>query len=212
MELGVGNLTCFPRHPFNSFMLQRARVFGISALLLLAGCGLQSEESTEAVQVLPNSLSDTSAHVAGQTIPRYRPDAAVDTSRGTAVNGQVLYVPVYSHIFQRTRDHEFALTATLSIRNVSTTESITIRTVDYFNSEGELLRSYLEGPRTLGPLSSTYVVIAEEDRSGGVGANFIVRWNGGQPVTPPLVETIMISTVNTQGLSFTSRARVLQQW
>lgn len=48
--------------------------------------------------------------------------------------------------------------------------------VDDFDSEGTLLRSYLEQPRRIGPLASTYAVIEEGDRSGGVGANFIVEW------------------------------------
>ncbi|NIQ57008.1 MAG: DUF3124 domain-containing protein, partial [Gammaproteobacteria bacterium] len=53
-------------------------------------------------------------------------------------------MPVYSHIFHRTGESEFDLTATLSIRNTSPTAVLRIRDVDYFDSEGTLLRSFLD--------------------------------------------------------------------
>ena len=187
-------------------------------MLVLAACDSPSQEGSS-VETLPNSLSDTSAHVAQREIPAYGPQGGqVDSLRSegrqdrTEARGQVLYVPVYSHIFHQSGDREFGLTATLSIRNTSPSEAIHIREVDYFDSEGTLLRSYLDQPRRLGPLASTYVVIEENDRSGGVGANFIVEWEAEQSVSPPLVESVMISTASTQGVSFTSAARVLQAW
>ena len=186
------------------------------AALLLAACGPSSDENAH-VQTLPNSLSDTTtAHEAEREIPNYRPQGtgAADSLRNGAdkVRGQVLYIPVYSHIFHQSADRDIALTATLSIRNTSPSGAVHIREVDYFDSEGTLLTSYLDGSRNLGPLASTYVVIEEEDVSGGVGANFIVRWEADRPVAPPLVETVMISTASTQGISLTSRARVIEEW
>ncbi len=180
-------------------------------VLAVAACG--SGEESAAARTLPNSLADTSDHTARRVIPSYGPPGAADSSRaGARARGQVLYVPVYSHIFFRDEEREFDLTATLSIRNTSTTEPIRIRKVDFFDSEGTLLRAHLDEPRLIGPLASTYVIIEEGTQSGGVGANFIVEWDGDRPAAPPLVEAIMISTANTQGLSFTSQARVLQEW
>ena len=188
---------------------------GFFAVLALAACGPSSDENVH-VQTLPNSLSDTTEHEAGRQIPRYGPQTLglADTSRSRRARGQVLYAPVYSHIFHQSADREMALTATLSIRNTSPERSIQIREVDYFDSEGTLLESYLAegGSRTLGPLASTYVVIEEENVSGGVGANFIVEWTSETPATPPLVETIMISTASGQGVSLTSPARVIEEW
>ena len=195
-------------------MKEKAFVAGAVLVLAFAGaCGSDSQESLS-IQEIPNSLADTSAHVAGRDIPSYGPERSsrADSSRHLQVQGQVLYVPVYSHIFYRGANREFSLAVTLSIRNTSPSRSIQIRKVDYFNSEGTLLKSYLDQPRNLGPLASTYVVIEEEDQSGGVGANFIVEWEGNHPTSPPLVESVMISTASTQGISFTSSARVLQEW
>jgi hypothetical protein len=51
--------------------------------------------------------------------------------------GQTLYVPVYSEIPYGDRDHTLDLTATLSIRNMDRKVAITVRTVDYYNAQGE---------------------------------------------------------------------------
>lgn len=161
---------------------------------------------------LPNSLADTSTHAAQREIPMYSAPADVDETRMAVARGQILYVPVYSHIFHRSEDRTFDLTTTLSIRNTSPTASFMIHEVDYFDSEGTLLKSYVERPRRLGPLASTFVVIEERDRSGGVGANFIVTWRAEQEISPPLIEAVMISTQSGQGVSFTSPARVLEEW
>lgn len=181
-------------------------------LCLLAGCDAQGDGAYPASGPLPNSLADTSTHVARRPIPTYAPALGADSTRSPVARGQVLYVPVYSHIFHRTGEREFDLTATLSIRNTSPTTLLRIRDVDYFDSEGTLLKSYMDQPRRLGPLASTYVVIDEQDRSGGVGANFIVTWESEGPATPPVVEAVMISTHSGQGVSFTSPARVIQEW
>ena len=53
------------------------------------------------------------------------------------------------------------------------------------------------------------MVIEESDSAGGLGANFIVEWSAAEPVTAPVVESIMISSRSSLGISFTSPARVL---
>ena len=133
------------------------------------------------------------------------------SSAPALVQGQVLYVPVYSHIFAGTAAGEFNLTSTLSLRNTDLDSAITLTSVRYYDSAGALVRSYLEEPQQLGPLASTEVVVKEKDSSGGAGANFIVEWSAQEPVTPPVVEAVMISTTLGQGLSFVSSARVLEQ-
>jgi len=103
------------------------------------------------------------------------------------------------------------LATTLSIRNTSPEAPITLSTIDYYDSNGDPVRAYLDTARTLGPLASTYVVVETDDIRGGVGANFLVRWHADTPVPPPVVETVMITTESTQGISFRSPARVLYE-
>jgi len=127
-----------------------------------------------------------------------------------AVTEQRIYVPVYSHIFHGNTPRPFDLTTTLSIRNTDPKRTITILSTTYYDSEGKLVREYLEKPVLLAPLASTYCLIPESDSTGGVGAVLLVHWKSKGPVNPPLVESVMIGTRGQQGISFTSRGQVLQ--
>lgn len=130
--------------------------------------------------------------------------ASGDSSAPPAVS-RVVYVPDYSHIYHGSNLRRFGLTTTLSIRNTDPDRSITVTSVRYYNTEGELDRRFLEDPRRLGPLGTVEFVVAEHDTTGGSGANFIVEWSADRPVSEPVIESVMISTRSGQGLSFTSR-------
>jgi hypothetical protein len=101
------------------------------------------------------------------------------------------------------------LTVTLSIRNIDPHHHIKITLVDYFETQGKLLKRYLDTPLILKALESLRYIIPERDKSGGSGANFMVEWKSDKVVNPPIVESIMIGTQNQQGISFTSRGRVI---
>ena len=121
--------------------------------------------------------------------------------------GQALYVPAYSHIYSGNRERPFLLTVTLSIRNVDPKHQIKIFLVDYYETQGNLLKKHVDKPIPLKPLESLRYVIPERDKSGGSGANFIIEWRSDKFVNPPIVESIMIGTQSTQGVSFTSRGQ-----
>lgn len=123
--------------------------------------------------------------------------------------GQVIYVPAYSHIYSGNRERPFLLTITISIRNIDPKHPIQITTVDYYKTQGNLLKKYLDKPVTLAPLGSLRYVVAEGDTTGGSGANFIVEWKSEHVVNPPIVEAVMIGTQSQQGISFTSRGQVI---
>jgi len=124
---------------------------------------------------------------------------------------QAIYVPLYSHIYadDRYKDKPFALTATLSIRNTDPKFGLVLDTVDYYDSEGKKLRSYIEKPVPVAPLVSTQFIVRESDKGGGSGAKFLVRWHADRPVSEPIVESIMIGTQMQQGISFISPGRVI---
>ena len=121
--------------------------------------------------------------------------------------GQILYVPAYSHIYSGNKERPFLLTVTLSIRNVDPKHQIKIILVDYYQTQGKLLKIYIDKPIALKSLESLRYVIPEKDKSGGSGANFIIEWQFDKFVNPPIVESIMIGTKSTQGISFTSRGQ-----
>lgn len=128
-----------------------------------------------------------------------------------AIDGQTIYVPIYSHIYMRDKSSVINLTATLSIRNTDARNSIRVTAVKYYGTHGTLVREYLAQPLQLAPMASMDYVVAEDDTTGGAGANFIVEWDSSIEVTKPVVEAVMISTASQQGISFVSNGRVIKE-
>lgn len=138
-------------------------------------------------------------------------EAKVSTEKAeNQIVGQTIYVPIYSHIYARDKSRVINLTATLSIRNTDAKHPIRIRSARYYGTDGVLVREYINEPLRLAPMASTDFVVAEDDTSGGAGANFIVEWSASVEVTEPVVEAVMISTASQQGISFVSAGRVIK--
>lgn len=132
-------------------------------------------------------------------------------NRNTTSIGQLVYVPVYSHIYQQDQQRTFNLTTTLSVRNADPFRSFTLLEVNYYDSKGNLIQQYIDTGVDIDPLASTSYVIEERDLRGGVGASFLVEWESEEPMIPPVLEAINISTSGQQGVSFLSVGRVLQE-
>lgn len=125
--------------------------------------------------------------------------------------GQTVYVPAYSNVFTGPRKLPYQLATSLSIRNTDPSASFQITTIDYYDTNGKLVRRYLEKPIGLGPLASTLVHIEEKDTSGGFGANFIVKWNSDLAINSPIVECVMIGATGGQGISFVSSGQEIKE-
>jgi len=124
------------------------------------------------------------------------------------VDGQTVYVPVYSHIYaDGGKPH--LLEATLSIRNLDPNHAISIKSVSYFDTKGSLIKEYLDGELALGPLETTALLVEKRDVRGGSGANFIVVWDAEEPVYEPLIEAIMVGFSAGNSISFVSPGRAL---
>ncbi len=125
--------------------------------------------------------------------------------------GQTVYVPVYSHVFTGPRSLPFQLAATLSIRNTDTAASFRITAIEYYDTNGKLIRRYLDKPASLAPLGTRYVHIEEKDDSGGFGANFIVRWQADRVINAPVIECVMIGATSGQGISFVTPGQEIRE-
>lgn len=132
-------------------------------------------------------------------------DEKIELSRG-----QTIYVPAYSHIYSGNRQTPFLLTVTVSIRNIDPKHPIEVTAVDYYESQGILLKKFLDRPIALKPLESIRYVVPEKDKSGGSGASFMVEWKSDTFVNPPIAEAVMIGTQSQQGVSFTSRGQAIR--
>lgn len=150
---------------------------------------------------------------------RYQPPQELDSASesestgrrfvpAALASGQVVYVPAYSHIYHDDGD-PYLLTITLSIRNTSTDRPIVVRSVRYFDTKGNEVRSYLQKPVRLPALATTEFLVARDDSKGGSGSNFLVEWHSLEPVTEPIIEAVMIDTSGQQGISFARRGTVV---
>jgi len=115
------------------------------------------------------------------------------------------YLSVYSQIYSQTEHRKHNLTATVSMRNANRADTIYIDEVDYFNTKGELRRSYFEKPIYIAPMETVEIIIDEVVQEGGTGANFLFDWKIKPNTIEPIFESVMISTSGTQGLSFTTQ-------
>ena len=116
---------------------------------------------------------------------------------------RTVYVPAYSHL--QSGERRTLLAITLSVRNVDPVASITLSHVDYYDTSGHRVRSYLDAPRVLEPLETAEFSVETLDEAGGSGANFLVYWEGPSDAHPLLTETVMAGHTGGGYLSFTSR-------
>jgi len=122
------------------------------------------------------------------------------------------YLPVYSDIYYQDGTKRFPVTATVSIRNTSLTDSAFVLSAVYYDSYGKVLHSYLDSTLLLSPLESVELVVEEDESEGGAGANFIIRWAATKYTDQILIQSVMISTYGQQGVSFLSNAKVIKSY
>ena len=122
----------------------------------------------------------------------------IDTA--ALINKHSVYVPVYSHIYSETGESAINLTAILSIRNTSYTDSFYVTDVIYYGSQGEVLRRYIDSPLLVKPMTSIEFVVERTESKGGAGANFVVKWGSFSAGSEPLIQTVMNEI--SRGISF----------
>ena len=137
---------------------------------------------------------------------------SIDIQNLDITSGQTIFVPAYSKIYYTDQGRTLDLMVTLSVHNTDLSHPIIISSVRYYNTKGELVKEYLSKPQRLGPMASADFFVEADDTDNGVGTNLIVEWVAEEPVYEPVVETLMINTSGSQGLSFTSPGRVIKQF
>lgn len=137
----------------------------------------------------------------------------VSLAEASPTNVQVrrtVYVPAYSTIRITSGRSRVDLATTLSIHNTSRDKPLVLERVDYHNTDGGLIQTYLDEPVALKPLGTIEMFIAGEDRRAGMGANFMVDWAADGPISEPVIEAVMIGTQGTATYSFVSHGRALR--
>lgn len=159
-------------------------------MILLSGCvsQLATETPEESQNLSPVSIEDLEI-----------------------VTGQTIFVPAYSEVVHHNEDRTLDLTITLTIHNTDLEYPIFVKSVRYYDTDGNLVQTYFNQPLELAPMATTSVVVGSSDKRGGVGANFIVEWVAETGVYEPVVEAIMLNTSGQQGISILSPGRVVSQ-
>ncbi len=119
--------------------------------------------------------------------------------------GRTVYVPAYTGIRYYDEGKIYPLAVTLSVRNIDPDRGIVLELVDFYDSDGKLVDRYLAEPVRVAPLATAEFFVPERDMRAGSGANFLVNWSAASPVYEPVIESVMIGTSGTQGISFAAQ-------
>ncbi len=114
------------------------------------------------------------------------------------------YLSIYSEIYDHSDQGVHHLTATASMKNINSVDSVFILRADYYDTNGVLIRTYFDSTTLIKPLETIEIVIGQDDNMGGTGANFIFEWATSNKAVEPMFEAVMISTTGQQGISFTT--------
>lgn len=124
---------------------------------------------------------------------------------------QEFYVPIYSNIYVDNNANQNLTAATLSIRNTSHQDSIFVSKIDYYNTDGTLVRQFIDQSIGLRPMSTLNYVIEREDDAGGAGANFIVQVYSKNASVQPLIQAVMIGQFENKAYSFSTDGYPINQ-
>lgn len=174
------------------------KITQIIIVLFFFGIFFSCEEEKEISSYHPNHWED------------HYIDGEIAGKKSDSLQKGTTYLSIYSHIYSFSLEKSHNLTAMVSLRNVSQTDTIYISKADYYGTQGQLIRNYFKKPIYLKPLETVEIVIDETDEHGGSGANFIFEWTTKTTTPEPLFEAIMTSLRGSQGLSFTTQGRRIE--
>ena len=177
---------------------------GLAAAVLAGACALARAQT-------PAAAAPT--HVAPSDFRTLFKDSLTDVPEPNdlSIRGTI-YVPAYSRVHGATSNDLKLLrfSTTLRIDNTSATKPLVIERVEYYDTAGNLVQSYVKEPIALRPFGSIEVIVPAEDERGGVAANFIVAWAGSGPIAEPMVEAVMIGAQDSISYSFVSTGRPIR--
>lgn len=134
--------------------------------------------------------------------------------QGSAVrsSGQVLYLPIYSHIWHgdvdsKTRPKKTLVSVSVSIRNTDPRKPISVTSAQYFDTDGKRIREYIATPRMIGPMGTFELFVPRSDDTGGSGANFVIAWKADSNTNAPVVEALHVDLPAGRAIVFTTTAR-----
>lgn len=137
----------------------------------------------------------------------FLPLSALAQEAAPPSKGQLVYLPVYSHIYHGSLDRKgkpakVMLSALVSIRNTDPKRAIRVTSARYFDTEGKLLREFVASPRIVPAFGTIELFVEQHDDSGGSGANFAIAWEADSPSNPPVIEAVHAAVEGARSLLF----------
>ena len=169
----------------------------ISVLLLamtalLSGCDQSSQD--------PNVMLSE-----GQKDPIKQLEITSQVDRSKFGYKQTFYVPIYSDIYTDRDNRKVLLSATLSVRNTTLKKSLYINKIDYYDTHGAFVKSYLSKSIELPAMGTLNYIVEKEEDKGGSGANFIIEVEGIDDTVTPVIEAVMIGNFSNKAFAFTTQ-------
>jgi hypothetical protein len=131
--------------------------------------------------------------------------------------GQMLYLPIYSTIWHgdthpiKGEPMKSSMSALVSIRNTSMKTPIKVVSARYYNTDGKLIKEFVNSPKAIVPLGTLELFIEKSEAAGGSGANFLIQWEAANDTNAPIVEAVHIDNQASRPYSFITTARVIQK-
>ncbi|UFZ05442.1 DUF3124 domain-containing protein [Bradyrhizobium ontarionense] len=168
----------------------RAVVFALALAGCLAAGGTQARAADAVTTTFASSLTAVPAEAA-------------------SVTGAV-YVPVYSSVAMTPGRIQADFSVTLSIHNASEQRPLIIRRINYYDTAGALVETYLREPVALKPFATIEIFVATKDVRGGTGANFVIDWAATGEIAEPVVEALMVGGIGAGHYAFISQGRPIR--
>ena len=137
---------------------------------------------------------------------------ALGQSAPVLSSGQLLYLPIYSHVWHGEVDRKGQPTKSLvsvlvSVRNTDISKPIQLLSAQYYDTDGRKIKEYVDPPRTIGPMGTYELFVPRSDDTGGSGANFVIAWKSDAAVNAPVVEAVHINLPAGRSIAFITSAR-----
>ncbi|MDO6444711.1 DUF3124 domain-containing protein [Colwellia sp. 1_MG-2023] len=134
-------------------------------------------------------------------------ERVVDVNEALPLLSGSSYLSVYSAVYLHSENDFKELSSTVSIRNINKKDAIYINKIEYFNTQGKLVKSFIKNSIYVQPMETVEIVIELSDTEGGTGANFVFDWSIKPNSNEPLFEAVMISAVGNKGFGFVTHGK-----
>jgi hypothetical protein len=124
--------------------------------------------------------------------------------RELPLSGSV-YVPLYDTLYVGGQRSLKNLSATLSLRNTSSDQTLVVTSVTYFDSKGAIIAELLKSPHSMAPMTTAEVYIDQSRADDTSIAGVVVGWGAETSIAPPLAEAVIVGSYGAKSISFVSR-------